>query len=266
MARSEEAIPHPRDFAVPIEFQEMPTTADDLVDQLVTHLQAHGSASARTSHGGSAVVVWLTVARRAAYTIGRPLSTGIYENDMGTWIGAWAALSDWPADQDETLIHQHNLHQLAITKATNSHRAKHHDAARYVAWRSEHGIVPTDSRRTPAALSKEPVMAQKVNITLVDDIDGSEADETVTFALDGTTYEIDLNAKHAKALRDELAGYVGYARKVSSSKRASSRKATSSSDGPSAAEVRAWAQSNGHDVPERGRIPASVREAFDAAN
>ena len=110
-------------------------------------------------------------------------------------------------------------------------------------------------------------MAQKVNITLVDDVNGSEADETVTFALDGTTYEIDLNTKNAKALRDELAGYVGHARKVSSSKRASSRKTTSSNnDGPSAAEVRAWAQSSGHDVPERGRIPAAVREAFDAAN
>ncbi len=109
-------------------------------------------------------------------------------------------------------------------------------------------------------------MAQKVNITLVDDIDGSEADETVTFGLDGATYEIDLNTKHAKALRESLAGYVGYARKVpSSTRRSGGRRSTASSGGTSAAEIREWARSNGYEVPERGRIPGDVREAYDAA-
>ncbi len=115
-------------------------------------------------------------------------------------------------------------------------------------------------------------MAQKVNITLVDDIDGSEADETVTFGFDGTTYEIDLNDAHAAALRDALAGYVGYARKVTGSRRSGRRSSASSSSpagngsGVSAAEIRDWARSNGHDVPDRGRIPAAVREAFESAN
>lgn len=112
-------------------------------------------------------------------------------------------------------------------------------------------------------------MAQKVNIVLVDDIDGSEAEETVTFGLDGTTYEIDLNDEHAQGLRDALAPYVGYARKVTTARRSGGgRKSSSSaasSGGASAAEVREWARSNGFDVPERGRIPANVREAFDAA-
>jgi hypothetical protein len=62
-------------------------------------------------------------------------------------------------------------------------------------------------------------MAQKVNIILVDDIDGSDASETVTFGLDGTSYEIDLNDTNAAALRDALATYVGHARKVSHRRR-----------------------------------------------
>lgn len=113
-------------------------------------------------------------------------------------------------------------------------------------------------------------MAQKVNITLVDDIDGSDADETVTFGLDGATYEIDLNSDNATSLREALAGYVGNARKVSGGRRAATKKsaapAAAANSGTSAAEVREWARSNGYEVPDRGRIPANVREAFDAAN
>lgn len=115
-------------------------------------------------------------------------------------------------------------------------------------------------------------MAQKVNIVLVDDIDGSEATETVAFGLDGTSYEIDLNDTHAQELREALAGYVGNARKVSGARRTSGRKSSSSasssasSSGASAAEIREWARSNGYEVPERGRIPGNVREAFDAAS
>ena len=70
-------------------------------------------------------------------------------------------------------------------------------------------------------------MAQKVNIVLVDDIDGSDATETVSFGLDGTTYEIDLNDKNAAALRDALAGYVGHARKVGSASRRGRKSAAS---------------------------------------
>ncbi|MDQ4054409.1 MAG: Lsr2 family protein [Actinomycetota bacterium] len=107
-------------------------------------------------------------------------------------------------------------------------------------------------------------MAQKVNIILVDDIDGSDAVETVTFGLDGTTYEIDLNKKNAAALRDALSGFVGHARKVTGSRGRRTTKTTTM--GPSAREVRDWARSNGFKVPDRGRIPSDVREAFDKAN
>jgi hypothetical protein len=109
-------------------------------------------------------------------------------------------------------------------------------------------------------------VAQKVNIILVDDIDGSDAVETVSFGLDGTTYEIDLNKKNAAGLRDALSGYVGHARKVTGS-RGGRRSASSRTNiGPTAREVRDWARSNGYSVPDRGRIPADIRDAFDKAN
>ena len=106
-------------------------------------------------------------------------------------------------------------------------------------------------------------MAQKVNIVLVDDIDGSDASETVAFGLDGTSYEIDLNDKNAASLRDALSAYVGHARKVST--RGRRTRTTTTTAGPSARELRDWARSNGFKVSDRGRVPAEVREAFDAA-
>lgn len=108
-------------------------------------------------------------------------------------------------------------------------------------------------------------MAQKVNIVLIDDIDGSEAAETVRFGLDGTAYEIDLSEDNAAALREALAGYVGAARKVGRSA-GKSRGGAAATAGASAKEVRAWAKVNGCDVPDRGRIPAEVSAAYAAAN
>lgn len=107
-------------------------------------------------------------------------------------------------------------------------------------------------------------MAQKVNIILVDDIDGSEAKETVSFALDGRDYEIDLNSKNAGKLRDALAPYVGHARRGSSGRRRAGRAATNT--GPTPAEIRAWARDNGFKVPDRGRVSAEVRDAYNAAH
>lgn len=108
-------------------------------------------------------------------------------------------------------------------------------------------------------------MAQKVSIILIDDIDGSEATETVRFGLDGANYEVDLNDKNAKKLRDALAGYVGAARKVSARRSGRGRGSTGSGS-YSPADIRAWARDNDYDVPTRGRIPAPIREAFEAAH
>ena len=105
-------------------------------------------------------------------------------------------------------------------------------------------------------------MAQQVNIVLVDDLDGSSADETVSFALDGKEYEIDLSKKNAAKLRDAFAPYVGHARKAAGRRRGRSAGAT----GPSPADIRAWARENGFNVPDRGRVSSEVREAYLAAH
>ncbi|MCW2759972.1 MAG: hypothetical protein JWR85_173 [Marmoricola sp.] len=108
-------------------------------------------------------------------------------------------------------------------------------------------------------------MAQKVHIVLVDDIDQSDAEETVSFGLDGKEYVIDLNKKHARSLRDALALYVAHGRPVSN--RGGRRSASKTAAGATPpAEIRAWARANGFDVPERGRVAAEVREAYAAAH
>jgi hypothetical protein len=119
-------------------------------------------------------------------------------------------------------------------------------------------------------------MAQRVNVVLVDDIDGNDAVETVTFGLDGVEYEIDLSEENANKLRESLSLYVGHGRRTGGRRRSgggqsgdqkpSRSRSTSSSDGPSASEIREWARANGHTVPDRGRVSSEVREAYAAAH
>lgn len=115
-------------------------------------------------------------------------------------------------------------------------------------------------------------MAQRVQIVLEDDLDGGAAAETVTFGLDGVSYEIDLSDTNAGKLRDEFATWIGHARR-SGGRRATGRRASSGSSGTSSAgsrrdlsAVRAWARSNGHQVSDRGRVSAAVQEAYDKAH
>ncbi|MER7517008.1 Lsr2 family protein [Streptomyces sp. NPDC126499] len=113
-------------------------------------------------------------------------------------------------------------------------------------------------------------MAQRVVVTLFDDIDGGEAAETVAFGLDGKMYEIDLNPANAKKLRTALAPYLAAGRKLSTRDGRSAAPArseyTHTALAPDPAAVRAWAQSNKLDVPARGRIPKRIYEAFQAAS
>lgn len=111
-------------------------------------------------------------------------------------------------------------------------------------------------------------MAQRVQVLLVDDIDGSTADETVTFSLDGVSYEIDLTTAHASELRDSFATWVGHARKVGgrSVTRSAGRGRKAASSNGDATAIREWARENGHSVSERGRISAEVRAAYSAAH
>ncbi|GAB2819643.1 Lsr2 family protein [Streptomyces chlorus] len=110
-------------------------------------------------------------------------------------------------------------------------------------------------------------MAQKVQVLLVDDLDGGEADETVTFALDGKTYEIDLTTANADKLRGLLESYVKGGRRTGGRASSGRGKARATSGGnQDTAAIRAWAKQNGHEVNDRGRVPAAIREAYEQAN
>jgi hypothetical protein len=119
----------------------------------------------------------------------------------------------------------------------------------------------------PEPLKGKPV-AQKVQVLLLDDLDGGTADETVSFALDGTGYEIDLSKKNAAAFRAALADYVGHARKAGRSGGNSTgtrSKGKAPIDRDQASAIRDWARKNGHEVSERGRIPARIVEIYNTA-
>lgn len=109
-------------------------------------------------------------------------------------------------------------------------------------------------------------MAQRTQVILVDDYDGEEADETVTFALDGVEYEIDLSAKNAEALREALAPWVGHARRIGGRRRRGSKPVVLTGGGGSTSEIRAWALEQGYDVSSRGRVSAEIREAYERAH
>ncbi|GAA1525232.1 Lsr2 family protein [Actinomadura kijaniata] len=109
-------------------------------------------------------------------------------------------------------------------------------------------------------------MAQKVQVLLVDDLDGGEADETVSFSIDGASYEIDLSGANAKKLRDSLQPFVEKSRKAGTARRGRRGAARTGSNRERSAEIRAWAKARGIKVNERGRIPQNVIEQYEAAN
>jgi hypothetical protein len=109
-------------------------------------------------------------------------------------------------------------------------------------------------------------VAQKIQTLFIDDIDGSAAEGTVRFGLDGTEYEIDLNAEHARHLRDAMAAYVRAGRRVGGGARRpvrAGRRGPASE--PNTTEVREWAKAQGIEVKDRGRIPAELVVKFKAA-
>jgi hypothetical protein len=122
-------------------------------------------------------------------------------------------------------------------------------------------------------------MAQKVQVILVDDVDGGEASETVSFSLDGVSYEIDVSESNATALRDALAPWVGHARRVggrsggSGGGRARSGSSGGSGSGRSRgnskhdlSDVRSWARENGFQVSDRGRVSSEVIAAYEKSH
>jgi hypothetical protein len=112
-------------------------------------------------------------------------------------------------------------------------------------------------------------VAQKIQTLFIDDIDGGAAEGTVRFALDGTEYEIDLNAKHSDELRSALGQYVTHARKVGGGARRAGRAAGRAGRGAGSAlnttEIRNWAREQGYDIKDRGRVPADLVAKYQAA-
>jgi hypothetical protein len=110
-------------------------------------------------------------------------------------------------------------------------------------------------------------VAQRVEILLTDDLDGSDLPagkgETVSFALDGKSYEIDLRTKNAAALRKALGVYIEAGRPITNRR---GKRVTRPTVGADARTVKEWARANGYEVNDRGRVPADIRKAFDAAN
>ena len=108
-------------------------------------------------------------------------------------------------------------------------------------------------------------MARQVTLTLVDDIDGSQATETVSFGLDGRRYDIDLSTAHATQLRDALASYVAAARRGTggTSRRRSPASSRPAEDREQTAAIRQWARANGQPVSDRGCISQAVLHAYE---
>jgi hypothetical protein len=112
-------------------------------------------------------------------------------------------------------------------------------------------------------------MAQKVLVQLVDDLDGTTADDitTVTFGLDGVNYEIDLTNNNATKLRDQLEDFVGAARRIGGRvKRGTSLGVKPAANREQSKAIRDWARQNGYELSDRGRIPSNVIEAFETAH
>jgi Lsr2 len=142
-------------------------------------------------------------------------------------------------------------------------RSKNHRIAPYGIVNS-FGLGISLASEIGCSVRRADSMAQKVQVLLVDDLDGSEATETVAFGLDGATYEIDLSTGNAGKLRKELAHYVEHARKASAQAR---RRRTRTGPGRErSAQIRSWAKQRGYKVNERGRIPANIVAEYEAAH
>lgn len=113
-------------------------------------------------------------------------------------------------------------------------------------------------------------MAKKIVHQIIDDLDGTVLEvgegETVHFSLDGVAYEIDLTDDNAAALRAAVAPFISAGRRLARTAAVSSPAPKRGSGRTDLAAVRAWANDNGHSVSDRGRVPASVLEAYDAAH
>lgn len=111
-------------------------------------------------------------------------------------------------------------------------------------------------------------MAQRTEIIFTDDLDGTEAEGTVSFGYDGVSYEIDLSKKNADKLAKAFETYIANGRRISTraATRPARRTSSSNGTGPSPKDVRAWAKANGIEVKDKGRVPEELIVRFQAAD
>jgi nucleoid-associated protein Lsr2 len=113
-------------------------------------------------------------------------------------------------------------------------------------------------------------MAQKVITEFIDDIDGSPAERTFTFAVDGTNYEIDLSTENIAEFKSAIGGFIESARKIKGSSNGRRTRSSGTNNGRQSREqtqaVREWARQHGHNISNRGRIPSTIQQAFDQAH
>lgn len=114
-------------------------------------------------------------------------------------------------------------------------------------------------------------MAQRVQVILVDDLTGGDANETVEFSLDGVSYELDLNDENAAKLRNDLAPWVASARRSGGRRQTRRRGGSSAGTGTGAgreelAKMREWGRANGYQVSDRGRVSKELQDAYAAAH
>jgi hypothetical protein len=103
-------------------------------------------------------------------------------------------------------------------------------------------------------------MTQRIQVLLVDDLDGSPAEETVSFSLDGVSYEIDLTAPHAAEMREAMAQWIASSRRAGG--RTSRGRGRRQGADNQVSVIRAWALANGYQISDRGRVSAEIREAY----
>jgi Lsr2 len=108
------------------------------------------------------------------------------------------------------------------------------------------------------------LIMQKAVVSLIDDLDGSEADVTIRFGYEGQDYEIDLNSVHAAEMRDKIGSYAAHARTIRARRPGRTPTRTAASRQYSA-QMRAWATEHGFSIKERGRVPVEVVQAYEEA-
>ena len=109
-------------------------------------------------------------------------------------------------------------------------------------------------------------MASKVLTILQDDLDGSDAKETVHFAIDGVEYEIDLSDRNANRLRNSLSDFITHGRRVGGRAKRGTATQPARADRNQTGAMRSWLQAHGHDVSSRGRIPQNLQELYHKAH